>query len=196
LFKATIAVTLVAAGGLAVAGSQAAAPTLKASSLAGAKLGLAATAYEQLFGNPYRVEVAKGGDLNEPGFQQPDGWTRIVFPARKIDVYFDGPIDGGEKAVVITSWNKKDRTLKGVGPCSTVRRMKKVYRKHVRPSKFNTQHGAVYVYTLGNILFADENLHSIAAVGLYDSKSPDVNRSGGTLSYAGFVIQPPNQTSC
>jgi hypothetical protein len=114
----------------------------------------------------------------------------VVFRQRKIDVYFDGAIDGNERAVLITTWNEKDRTAKGVGPCSTVKRMKRAYRKRVHPSKFNTIHGEVYVYTMGNLLFADENLPSITAVGLFSRFDT------GLLSYAGFVIQPPDQTSC
>jgi hypothetical protein len=196
LFRATFALSVFCFGAVAVAASQASAPTIKPNSIAGATLGQPATTYEQLFGKPYRIEVAQGGDLSDSGFQQPDGWSRLVFPKRKIDVYFDSAIDGTEKAVVITTWNTKYRTARGVGPCSTVRRLKRAYRKRVRPSRFNTQNGQTFVYTMGNLIFADEYLTSITAVGLFDSTSPDVNQDGGTLAYAGFVIQPPDQTSC
>jgi hypothetical protein len=36
---------------------------------------------------------------------------------------------------------------------------------------------------------------NVTAVGLYDSKAPDANRNGGSLAYAGYVIQA-DQVSC
>ena len=53
------------------------------------------------------------------GFQDPDNYTRLVFPKRKINVYFK---DGVDSAIQITTWNKAYKTAAGIGPCSSVRR--------------------------------------------------------------------------
>ena len=98
--------------------------------------------------------------------------------------------------MLVTTWNRAYRTAAGIGPCSTVAQLKKAYGSKLKPSAFNTQHGSVYVYTLGDLLFAAADLETVNAVGLYDSKAPDARRKGGSLAYAGFVIQPPDQVSC
>lgn len=168
------------------------APAITPSSIAGATLGLTAAGYRRLLGAPSRLEKAKGGDLGLPGFQQPDGWSRLVFPRRKLEVYFDG----GTRSVLVTTWNRAFRTTAGIGPCSTVAQLRKAYGSKLKPSAFNTQRGRVCVYTLGDLLFAAADLVTVTAVGLYDSKAPGAQRKGGSLAYAGFVIQPPDQVSC
>ena len=51
------------------------------------------------------------------------------------------------------------------------------------------------MYTKGDLLFAAADLVNVTAVGLHDSKAPDANRNGGSLAYAGYVIQA-DQVSC
>ena len=185
ILSGTVAAALTAS---ALAGA-AAPPAITSTSIAGATRGLTVAAYKRLLGGPNRLEVAKKGSLT--GFQDPEGWTRLVFPQRKLQVYFDGR----PRSVLVTTWNKEYKTAVGIGPCSTVAQLKRAYGSRIRPSKFNTQHGKVYVYTMGDLLFAAADLTQVTAVGLYDSKAPDANRNGGSLAYAGFVIQA-DQVSC
>ena len=165
--------------------------TITGNSIAGATRGLTAGAYIKELGF-YRRQQAKGGDLSLPGFQQPDGWSRLVFPHRKIDVYFSG----GKRAVLVTTWNRAYKTAEGIGPCSTVDELKQAYGSRLKPSRFNTHNGVVYVYTMGDLLYADADQTTVTAVGLYNSTAASANKQGGSLSYAGFVIQQPDQVSC
>jgi hypothetical protein len=181
-----IIVACIAALSLGTAAS-AAAVAIGPHAIAGAKLGKAATTYKQLFGSPVR------SDTPPNGFTDPDNYTRLVFPKRKVEVYFK---DGIDHAVIITTWNKAYRTAAGIGPCSTVAALKQAYGGKLKPSKWSTQHGKTYVYTMGDQLFAAADLVHVTAVGLYDSTAPGANKSGGALPFAGFIIQAPDQTPC
>jgi hypothetical protein len=182
--KRRIAIGTTALALALAASASATAPAVTPTTIAGVRLGLTAASYEKLLG-AHHVENAKGGDLSSPGFQQPDGWSRVVFPQRRMNVYFNG----GKNAILITTWNKSYRTAAGVGPCSTVAQLKKAYGPRLKPSPNATQNGTVYVYTMGKLLFADEDQSTVTAVGLYDPRHK-------ALGYASFVIQPPDQTSC
>lgn len=179
----------VAALAVAMSVTAASSPTITPTSIAGVKRGLTVAVYKHLLGGPSHVERARKGSL--VGFEQPEHWSRLVFPRRKVQAFFDG----GTRAVLVTTWNKHDRTAAGIGPCSTVAQLKKAYGNTIEPSKFNTQNGKVYVYTRGDLLFVAPNLVDVTAVGLYDSKAPDAKRAGGSLSYAGFVMLA-DQVSC
>jgi hypothetical protein len=137
---------------------------------------------KRLLGSPWRQDV----------FSAP-GYPVLIFHERKLSVYFDGK---KPRAVIVTTWNPAYRTAAGIGPCSTIDDAKRAYGAALRPSRWNTQHGAVYVYTMGDLLFADADLRTVTAVGLYDSKAPGAQAKGGALAYAGFVLQPPDQVSC
>ena len=155
-------------------------PAITQNSIAGATLGLPQSNYEQLLGQPFHTSR---GTPQNPG--QPDNYSRLAFSKRKLSVYF---VDGADKGVVVATWNKAYRTAAGIGPCSTIRRLKRIYGKRLKPSKFNTQHGVVSAYTLGkNLIFATNNQVTVDAVGLYDGSDPHANESGGSLSYAGFI---------
>ena len=116
-----------------------------------------------------------------------------MFPKRKINVYFK---DGVDSAIQITTWNKAYKTAAGIGPCSSVAELKKAYGSKLKRSKWSTQNGQTYVYTMGDLLFAASDLTHVTAVGLYDSKDPGANKEGGALPFAGFVIQAPDQVPC
>jgi hypothetical protein len=167
-------------------------PAITATSIAHAKLAQGKTGYTRVLGGHFRFETAGGGS-SPTGFEQPGNYTRLVFPKRKMYVYFK---DGVDRAIQITTWNKAYRTAEGVGPCSTVAELKKAYGSRLKPSKWNTQNGETYVYTMGDLLFAAPDLTHVTAVGLYDSKAPRANKSGGALAFAGFVIQAPDQLPC
>ncbi len=155
--------------------------------IAGAKLGKGAAAYKTMLGS--RVHL----DQPPNGFTDPDSYTRLVFPKRKMYVYFK---DGIDRATIITTWNKAYKTAAGIGPCSTVAELKQAYGSKLKPSKWSTQNGNTYVYTMGDLLFAAADLTQVTAVGLYDSKAPRANKEGGALPFAGFIVQAPDQTPC
>jgi hypothetical protein len=159
--------------------------------IAGAKLGLGATAYKQILGKPYRFEQAKGGDFTLPGFQQPSNYTRIVFPKRKIDVYFK---DGIDKAIQITTWNKAYRTAEGVGPCSPVTQLQKAYGSRLKPNPGNG--GETYIVGRSLIFERDRGGGYVTAVALYDGSHPGWNKPGNELYYASFVASSPDQVPC
>jgi hypothetical protein len=167
-------------------------PAITATSIAGAKLASAKLSNTRLLGAPFRYQAAGQKEI-PTGFQHPDNYTRLVFAKRKMNIYFK---DGVDKAIQITTWNKAYKTAAGIGPCSTVVALKKAYGRKLKPSKWSTQNGQTFVYTMGDLLFAATDFTHVTAVGLYDSKAPGANEEGGTLPYAGYVIQEPNQVPC
>ncbi len=170
-----------------IAVASAAAVAIGPHTIAGAKLGKGAAAYKAMLGAKVRLETPP------TGFHDPDNYTRLVFPKRKINVYFK---DGVDSAIQITTWNKAYKTAAGIGPCSSVAELKKAYGSKLKRSKWSTQNGQTYVYTMGDLLFAASDLTHVTAVGLYDSKDPGANKEGGALPFAGFVIQAPDQVPC
>ncbi len=175
--------------------------TITPTSIAGAKLGLGKIAYRRLLGTPVRFQAAGGGDLTEPGFQEPQDYTRLVFSKRKIDVYFQG---GDDHAIQITTWNKAYKTAEGVGPCSTFARVKAAYGGRLKPNPANTTN-AIYSYTVGRGLifeFADHPPHLgtpspfVTSVALFDARGPAWNRPSGPLYFASFVASAPDQVPC
>jgi hypothetical protein len=159
---------------VAVAG----APAITQVSIAGAKLGLSARTYKKLIGGPaFRLPLS--GPNGEP-----TGFSRLVFPS--LSVYFEPKKTRG---AVITTWNRRYKTASGIGPCSTLRELKLAYGDRLKPSKFNTQHGVVYAYTLGkNLIFASPNHTYVEVVGLYNGSDPNVGKPGGSLSWAGYIV--------
>jgi hypothetical protein len=155
-------------------------PAITQTSIAGAKLGLPASAYKQLLGKPVR---RLRGTVDNPG--QPEDRSRLVFSKRKLSVFF---VDGIKGSTEITTWNRSYRTAAGVGPCTTIQRLKAAYGNRLKPSKFNTQDGIVYAWTVGkNLIFGSNDRQVVEAVGLYDGSDPYVAVEGGSLAYAGFV---------
>ena len=100
--------------------------------------------------------------------------------------------------IIITTWNDAFRTAAGVGPCSTIDELKAAYGSRLRPSKFNTQEGKVYAYTVGkNLLFAANGAPPtpskyVTSVALYDGSAPGANKPHGSLPFAGFVALSEN----
>ena len=177
-------------------------PAITATSIAGAKLNLGKTAYKRLLGSPVRYQAAGGGDMSEPGFQQPSDYSRLVFAKRKIDVYFQA----GNSAIQITTWNKAYKTKEGVGPCSSFAQLKAAYGSRLKPNPANTDpnSGTVFSYIVGRSLIFElsDQKHPgtpssfVTAVALYDGSGAAWNKPSGPLYLASFVASAPDQVSC
>jgi tRNA A-37 threonylcarbamoyl transferase component Bud32 len=155
--------------------------TITPTSIAEAKLGLPPAAYKQLFGTPWREAVLKGPN-----------YPVLIFLNRKISVYFDHP---GGKAIVITTWDERYKTAAGIGPCSTVDRLKAAYRGELKPSHWNVQDGKTYAYVVGKrLLFAAADLKHVTAIALYYGDAPGADRPGGAWPFAGFIAT--SETPC
>ena len=145
--------------------------SIKPNSVAGAKLAMPASAYKRLFGKPVRKDVLR--------FPKND-W-RLVFTKRKIAVDFTP----NGTAFVISTWNPRDKTAAGIGPCSSVTQLKAAYGSRLKRSEPNTIGNQVFAYTVGKLIFwrqgtrpnAPPNNH-VTSVGLYS----------GPLNVASFLV--------
>jgi predicted Ser/Thr protein kinase len=171
-----------AVGGFLVSGTNQAraTPSITQTAIAGARLGHMPAYYKKLLGG-WRAQR-----LTEPGFpslafQQPE--VAVYFPAKE------------KPAHIITTWNRHDRTAGGIGPCSTIRQMKKVYGARIKPTwAGNTHNGKQWSYALGkNLLFATQDQRTIADVTLYRG-DPRNTRGGSPQSWANYVASV--ETAC
>jgi hypothetical protein len=163
---------------LAAVASSAPAATIQPKSIAGAKLGLRASAYKRLFGTPVRKDALR----------YPTNWIRLVFTKRKVGVYF--PPNG--KAVEVATWNANDKTARGIGPCSTISRLKAAYGTSLKRSEPSTIKNRVYAYTVGKLIFAAAGRDPkpgpskhVTAIALYS----------GPLNVAAFLAQQPETSA-
>jgi hypothetical protein len=124
---------LLAAASVALAGGG---PAITSTSLGGVKVGLTKAAYKRILGKPYRVDYLE------------NDYSRLVFTKRKMDVYFHGKRDFG---VVVGTWNLRNKTAEGIGPCSTVRSLKAAYGSRLRRVFEGT---SAVGYRLGALVFA------------------------------------------
>ncbi len=149
--------------------------------IAGAKTGLAAAFYKNLFGG-FRFSAL----VDEPhypflSFQQPS--VNVYFPAR------------GKRAIIITTWNRNYRTARGIGPCSTLTQMKRAYGSAVTPAWAGTSpDGSKHSYVVGdNLLFATQDMRTISAVALYRGV-PGHTRGFSPQAFANYIAA--NETAC
>jgi hypothetical protein len=166
-------------------------PAVSQSSIAGIHLGMTIPQVKRLLGTPWRQDV----------FSAP-GYPTLIFHERDVSVYFDGK---KPRAIIVTTWNPAYRTAAGVGPCSKLADAKRAFGSALEPSRWNTQHGRVYGYTLGQNLFVamiethDRISDTIGVVALYDGNGPHDDGTGvdvrnGTLPFAGYVAL--SETTC
>ena len=178
---AVLAATAAVGGGLLAANSRstpAAQAAITPTSIAGARLGLSAAAYEKLFGN---------ADSFQTG--QTSGFRQLVFAGPKVEVSFNQ----SGKAIIVTTWNKDYQTDQGIGPCSTVAELKAAYRNIWQPDSFSSIKGSVFEYLIGgNLVFAAPGPEGrpskfVTAVGLYAGSAPRAAEPMGALPWGGYV---------
>jgi serine/threonine-protein kinase len=152
--------------------------------IAGATLGQTEAAAKKLYGPGWRSDI-----LTVPNFRA------LIFVHRKESIYFD-PDTG--RSIIVTTWNPEHRTAAGVGPCSSLEELESAYGSELKPSRWNTQKGKVYAYTVGpNLLFAFNGRppnpsKRVTTVALYDGNGPaddgrGVDVRSGTLPFAGYI---------
>ncbi|HEY2373024.1 MAG TPA: serine/threonine-protein kinase [Gaiellaceae bacterium] len=134
-----------------------------------APLGLKSDEYKAIFGVGWREDVFV-----------PPQFPVLYYFDRRIGIYFKQP---GGSSIILTTWNKHYRTAAGVGPCTSIGRLKAVYGNALRPSPTNTLHGKTYAYIIGHLIFGANGpeghpSRTVTAVGVY---------RGTTLAYAAFV---------
>jgi serine/threonine protein kinase len=191
---AVLAAAGLAIGGVVISGStDAAAPSISQSSIAGAKLGRKPSAYKKLFGRPWRSEIIDPG-VPDSYRRQDQFDTKLSFDKRQVAAYFQGRLT--DTAVVVTTWNKAYRTAEGIGPCSTIAQAKQAYGRRFKPSIWSTLQGqGVYAYTVGkNLIFAAQGAghpglpsKQVSAVGLYYGSAPGAQEPGGSLPWASVM---------
>ena len=198
------ALTVLVAAGAATAGvlvmrsdSASASPAITQTSIAGAPLGLRIEGYTKILGPPdLRVDQAK----QVPGFPSTE-YPTLIFLRPKVAVFF--PDGWGSRAKIIVTWNQDFKTAAGVGPCSTIERVKAAYGDGVRPDHWGTikkKNGTTdyYMYDVGkSLLFPVSGELSrpghpvpgkyVRAVGLFDGSVPNVDVARGPRNFAGFV---------
>jgi hypothetical protein len=89
-----------------------------------------------------------------------DGYVRLVSPRQKLESYFR---TGTRGVAVVTTWSRRLRTGKGVGPCSTVAALKRAYAGRLAPFR---QGGRIVAYRLGNLIFTVEGEKRVGVVAL------------------------------
>jgi hypothetical protein len=76
-----------------------------------------------------------------------NGYTRLHFSRRHVQVYFKRGVSGG---AAILTWDRRDRTLDNIGPCATVAAFERAYPG----TKTITQDGVTIAYKLGRLIFS------------------------------------------
>lgn len=166
--------------GLLATAAAASTPTITQSSIGAARLGRPASVYRHVFGSKGLLV-----SLDDPNGST-TGWKELVFARQAVTAYFR---PGHKRSEVITTWDRRYRTPEGIGPCSLLDDLKLAYGKRLRPSPFNTQHGHVYAWLVGkNLIFALGERNYVQAVGVYNGSDPHVGKSGGSLSWAGYIL--------
>ena len=149
-------------------------PSITQTSIAGVALGELKEFYGKHFGAYKQLTLTEMKPwIPGRSFGQPE-----------VAVYFRANPD---RADIITTWNRRNRTAAGIGPCSTLAALKKAYGKNVHPTPHHPDGTPVPAYVVGpNLIFETQNQRTISAVGLYRGSLPNTTRSE-EQSWAHFV---------
>ena len=141
-----------------------------------APLGLRSADYKTIFGVGWREDLFV-----------PPHYPVLYYFDRGIGIYFER---AGGGSIIMTTWNRHYRTAAGVGPCTPISTLKAVYGNALRASPWNSQHGKVFAYLIGHLIFAANGpaghpSPTVTSVGIYRNIPP---------AYATFVTL--NEPSC
>jgi serine/threonine-protein kinase len=161
------AAAVLAAAGAATAvvlltGGRANRVTITPASIGGARLGDSNLLVRTLWGSGQKLLM-----------DTPGTYVEVRQRRRNLGAYFVGTTD---RVVELTTWNKADRTAEGIGPCSTLADLRRVYgeRLTANPHNTNPQTGAVYGWTVGkHLLFSmgpPPNTTLVQTVAIYSNK--------------------------
>jgi serine/threonine-protein kinase len=137
-------------------GPVAAPPKITESSIDGLGLGHTASYYAKTMNQGWKSSILSQPGFPEMSFQQPE--VGVIFPKR------------GKRSFIITTWNRRFRTAAGIGPCSTLAQMHKVYGTRVPPAWAGSSHdGKKHTsWQLGrNLLFVTQDRRTISTVVLF-----------------------------
>ena len=115
--------------------------TITPTSIAGAELGDSNVLLSRMWGGGRKLVMTT-----------PPNYSQLTQRTRNLSAYFVGTTD---KTVEITTWNSRDRTAEGIGPCSTVAELKRVYGKRLRANPHATHEGVVTGWLVGKHLYFD-----------------------------------------
>ncbi|HEU5214680.1 MAG TPA: serine/threonine-protein kinase [Gaiellaceae bacterium] len=168
----------------------AALPKITPSAIDGVTLGRPRSYYARMLG-PYRAFV------ETPVVPGAGRFPAISFEGPEVAAYF---LPHARKALVITTWNRAFRTAAGIGPCSTLARMREVYGRRAVPTYSGTSpNGKVHFsYQLGrNLLFVTENHKTISSVVLFKGPANARSRQQPPGTYQGDAnYLGANETKC
>ncbi len=114
----------------------------------------------------------------------PEGYAVRTYADRKIAVFYRASgyravQRGTSRGLEIVTWNRRDRTAAGVGPCSSVDELRAAYGKALNPVAKNTIAGQVYGYTVGNSLFfavgPPPHPNRVGSVALFANALPEAS---------------------
>lgn len=122
--------------------AKAAPVTITPTSIRGAKLGDPSALLERMWGNGYQLLQ----------MQFPPTYSLLTVRSRNLSAFFVGTND---RAVEIVTANGADRSARGIGPCSTLADLRRVYGKRLKASPNSTSPDGKWVFgwTVGKHLF-------------------------------------------
>ena len=155
-------------------------PSITQTSIAGVPLGKPSGFYGERFGGYKKLMLTEVKPwIPGRSFGQPE-----------VAVYFRANPD---RADIITTWNRRNRTAAGIGPCSTLAAMRKAYGKAMHPSPHATHGKTVTAYVVGpNLIFSTQDQRTVSAVGLYRGSLPNttLNERQGWANFVAAVETP------
>jgi serine/threonine-protein kinase len=116
--------------------------TITPTSIRGGRLGDSSALLERMWGNGYQLLQ----------MQFPPSYTLLTVRSRNLSAFFAGADD---KAVELVTANRADRNAQGIGPCSSLDELRRVYGKRLKPSPNSTSPDGklIFGWTVGKHLF-------------------------------------------